>query len=289
MRSMTGFGAGAVPLRSGRLTVELRSLNHRFLELRVRVPAEVAEHTFFLEQLCRDRMNRGRYDVSVRLDDSALPSTGIDMNRARATYQSLCLLRDEFAPGTEVPLTALTAIPDLLNAPLDTDIAPVRAALQRGLELALEQLDEMRTREGNALRRDMTERLGECRKLCSELAQELPRLIAAYEKRLQQRLTRLLKGQDTIDERRLAMEVAILAERSDIAEELARLGSHFDQFQAFVDSSKPVGRKLDFLLQEMAREANTVGAKCPDADLSKLVIALKAEVERLREQVQNVE
>lgn len=286
---MTGFGAGAVPLRSGRLAVEVRSLNHRFLELRVRVPAEASEHTFYLEQLCRASMNRGRYDISVRLDGAALPSTGIDLNKARVAFESLCQLRDEFCPGAEVPLSALTAIPDLLRTPLDNDPAPVKAALKQSLELALEDLDSMREKEGESLRREMTDRLKLCRELCSGLASALPRLIAAHEVRLHKRLARLTEGHETVDERRLAMEVALLAERSDIAEELTRLNSHFDQFQSFLDADEAVGRKLDFLLQEMSREANTIGAKCQDADLSSLVIGLKSELERLREQVQNVE
>jgi uncharacterized protein (TIGR00255 family) len=288
MRSMTGFGLGEQSLGGGRLCAEVRSLNHRFLELRVRLPLEIADHTFFVEQLCRERLGRGRYDVSIRLDGSVLPAPELDVARARGAYQTLQRLRDELSPGSELPLGLLAGFPGLLSTST-SDPEPLRAALAQAIGAALVSLDEMRAAEGSHLASELAERLRSVRTLLAELAGHGPALLEAQERRLQQRLARLLGGVDALDPARLALEVAILVDRCDTTEELVRLESHFDQFDALLTTPGPSGRKLDFLLQEMGRETNTIGAKCQDATLSHLVVALKAEVERLREQVQNVE
>ena len=163
------------------------------------------------------------------------------------------------------------------------------SALTQAIGTALARLDEMRAVEGKRLASELGERLQAVRNLTSELARHGPSLLEAQQARLQQRLARLLGGVEVLDPARLALEVAVLVDRSDTTEELVRLESHFEQFEASLSAAGPSGRKLDFLLQEMGRETNTVGAKCQDANLSHLVVALKAEVERLREQVQNIE
>lgn len=289
MRSMTGFGMGEAPLRQGRVTVEVRSLNHRFLELRLRLPPELVDHTFFVEQQCRERLGRGRYDVSVRVDGAALPPLELDVGRARVLYGALGRLRDELSPGAELPLSMLAGFPGLMVGAEAADAEPSRAALARGLGAALDNLDQMRATEGGALAAELNGRLGAMRRLVDSVRDQAPAIVAAQERRLSERVARLLGGTDGLDPTRLAMEVALLADRYDITEELVRLDSHFAQFALLTESSGPSGRKLDFLLQEMAREANTVGAKCQDASLSHLVVSLKAEIERLREQVQNIE
>lgn len=289
MRSMTGFGLGDAPLRGGRVSSEVRSLNHRFLELRVRLPPEIADQTFFVEQLCRERLSRGRYDVSVRVDAAALPPFEMDIERARSAFAALERLRDEVCPKSELSLASLATFPTLFVTTGVSDPEPLRAALAQSLGAALDSLDEMRGAEGASLCTELALRLAVLRTLLGSLAEQGPALLAAQQSRLGQRLQRLLGGVDALDPGRLAMEVALLADRCDITEEIVRLGSHFDQFQHLLDAAGPSGRKLDFLLQEMARETNTIGAKCQDASLSHLVVSLKAEVERLREQVQNIE
>jgi uncharacterized protein (TIGR00255 family) len=289
MRSMTGFGLGEATLGDGRMTAEVRSQNHRFLEIRIRLPAELVDHTFFVEQLCRERLGRGRYDVSVRVDSAALPPVELDLPRARSVYAALGRLRDELCPGSDLPLALLAAVPGLLVGAQATNGEPSRDALAQSLAIALDQLDQMRASEGSALAAELRARLGELRRLGDALREQAPGIVLGQERRLAERLARLLGGTEGIDPARLAMEVAVLADRCDITEELVRLGSHFLQFEQLTAAPGPSGRKLDFLLQEMAREANTVGAKCQDASLSHLVVALKAEVERLREQVQNIE
>lgn len=289
MRSMTGFGFGQAPLRAGSLSSEVRSLNHRFLELRVRLPPEIADQAFFVEQLCRKRLTRGRYDVSVRLEGAALPPVQLNFERARSTYEALGRLRDELAPGSELPLSLLASFPALISSAADGDPQPVREALMRSLDVALQGLDQMRAAEGAVLSAELGARVATLREIVATISEQAPRLVEEHQVRLQQRLERLLGGGASIDPTRLAMEAAVLAERSDITEELVRLGSHLDQFEGLLRDGGPAGRKLDFLLQEVGRETNTIGAKCQDGNLSNLVVSLKAEVERLREQVQNVE
>lgn len=289
MRSMTGFGIGEASLRAGRLSVEVRSLNHRFLDVRVRLPPELTDHTFFVEQLCRERLLRGRYDISVKVDTGALPAVEFDLDRARSAYAALCQLRDEVAPDSELPLSLLGSFPSLLVSPGSSDTQPLRHALSTGIGLALDSLDGMRSAEGRTLGTELSQRMRVLRGLLAQLSEQGPLLVEAQQRRLTQRLERLLGGADALDPARLALEVAALADRSDITEELVRLGSHFDQFDACLVTAGPIGRKLDFLLQEMARETNTIGAKCQDATLSHLVVSLKTELERLREQVQNIE
>lgn len=289
MRSMTGFGMGEASLRQGRVTAEVRSLNHRFLEIRIRLPPELVDHTFFVEQLCRERLGRGRYDVSVRIDSVALAPIELDLGRARSLFGALGKLRDELSPGAELPLSLLAAVPGLLVGASTVDGEAAREALAASLGAALQQLEQMREAEGGSLAAELRARLTELQRLVGTLREQAPAIVLGQEKRLAERLARLLGGSDAVDPSRLAMEVALLADRCDITEELVRLSSHFEQFEELTAAPGPSGRKLDFLLQEMAREANTIGAKCQDASLSHLVVSLKAEIERLREQVQNIE
>lgn len=289
MHSMTGFGVGEAPLGDGRLTLELRALNHRFLEVRVRLPNELAEHAFFLEQLAREKLSRGRFEVGVRLAGSALPAPKFSVERGRAIYEGLKLLAVEVAPGSELPVTVLAQLSHLLLDPASTDADTARQALTLAFSSAKVHLDEMRSREGKALEADLRARLAELTRLNAEVMARSPEVVEASRARLKERLERLLGAVPNLDEQRLESEVALLADRADVAEEVARLGSHFSQFELLLGSQEPVGRRLEFLLQEMAREANTIGSKSQDAKLAHLVVSMKAEVERIREQVQNVE
>jgi uncharacterized protein (TIGR00255 family) len=287
---MTGFGVGDAPLGEGRLVLELRSLNHRFLEVRVRLPPELIDHAFWLEQLARERLTRGRFDVGVRLEGAAIPPPRFAMDRARAIYRALAALRDELAPGTELPISALAALPDVLTLPGSVDANDARRALEASFGRALQELEAMRKSEGQALNRALAERLHAARALCGDISARSSELVHGYRARLHDKLERLLRDAAVaLDAGRLETEVALMADRSDVTEELVRLDSHFAQFEELLGGDDAVGRRLDFLLQEVSREVNTVGAKCQDAPVAHLVVALKAEVERLREQVQNVE
>ncbi len=289
MRSMTGFGAGEVALGESKLTCELRALNHRFLDVRVRLPEELQAHAFFVEQLARERLARGRFDIGVRLDEAA-SAARFSVERARAVYQSLLTLRDELAPGTDVPITALASLPELLLEKPRERVQGVEQALTLAFSGAVGRLEEMREREGQALARELGERLSALRDLC-EQAKGLSRGAAErHVVRLRERVARLMSDvAATPDAGRLETELALIADRSDVTEELVRLCSHFDQFEQLFSSSEPVGRRMEFLLQEMSREANTLGSKSQDVKLSHLVVDIKSQLEKIREQVQNVE
>jgi uncharacterized protein (TIGR00255 family) len=289
MRSMTGFGCAEAALGEGKLTCELRALNHRFLDVRVRLPEDLQAHAFFVEQLARERLSRGRFDIGVRLDESE-GSARFSAERARAVYQSLLALRDELAPGTEVPISALASLPQLLVDSSRSGAQGLEEALTRAFAGALARLDEMREREGQALARELAERLASLRALC-EQAKTLSRGSAErHVLRLRERVGRLVADVGVSpDAGRLETELALIADRSDVTEELVRLDSHFDQFHALLASIEPVGRRMEFLLQEMSREANTLGSKSQDVKLSHLVVDIKSQLEKIREQVQNVE
>jgi uncharacterized protein (TIGR00255 family) len=290
MRSMTGFGLGEAQLAPGKLAVEIRGVNHRFLDVRVRLPRELADLATFVEQLAREKLTRGRYEVAVRLEGAVLGATVIDRDRARSAYKALCELRDELAPGTDVPLSVLGAMPDLFVSTVEREIERLHGATRTAFEAAIAVLDGMRRKEGAALRDDLVRRMERVKTLAREVERRAPEVIDAHRKRLRDRADRLRASTELeVDAARLEQEIAMFAERSDVCEELTRLESHCAQFAALLASDEAVGRRLDFLLQELAREANTIGAKSPDAQIAHAIVEVKAEIERMREQVQNVE
>ncbi len=290
MRSMTGFGLGDVPIGGGKLGVEIRGVNHRFLDVRVRLPRELADLSGFVEQVARERLVRGRYEIALRVEGTLLGAPVLDRERARAAFLALSELRDELAPGSDVPLSLLSVIPDLFVSSVQRDADIVRDAARAAFEAAVVALDAMRQHEGESLRQDLSRRLASVRTLARGIESRAPAVLDAHRRRLRERAERLrISAEIDVDASRLEQELAIFADRCDITEELTRLESHCAQVAVLLGSSEAVGRRLDFLLQEMAREANTLGAKSPDAAISHAVVEVKAEIERMREQVQNVE
>lgn len=292
MRSMTGFGLGEVPLGQGRVLAEIRSVNQRFLDIRARLPREMAELSLFAEQVIRERLRRGRVELVVRTEGPFLAHATLDVARAKSVFQQLCALRDELAPGTELPLSVLAAVPDLFVPPAGPELAEVRDAVRRAIEASIVAMEAMCRAEGEALLADLTARCQVLAKLLDDVAALAASSREAAQRRLHERLERLLSSTEVaIDHGRLEIEVALLVDKSDFSEEVTRLRSHLEQVDRVLASgtTEPVGRRLDFLLQEMVREANTLGAKAQDAAISQLVVSMKVELERLREQVQNVE
>jgi uncharacterized protein (TIGR00255 family) len=293
MRSMTGFGIGEHTLDGegrGRVTVEIRGVNHRFLDVRVRVPRELGDLATFVEQLAREKLTRGRFEIALRIDGVNLGAPVLDRERAKAAYRALCELRDELAPQSEVPLSLLGSIPDLFVSSMEREMERVRGSARAAFLRALDALDAMRENEGGALRDDLTKRLEAVRRLAQKVEVRAPEVVEIHRKRLRERADRLrIATELDVDAARLEQEIVMFAERVDICEELTRLESHCGQFSVLLASAEACGRRLDFLLQEMAREANTVGAKSPDALITHAIVEVKAEIERMREQVQNVE
>lgn len=289
MQSMTGFGAGSARLSEGRIAVEVRALNHKHTDVRLRLPAEITEHSSFLEQLIRSRVGRGRYDVGVRIEGSIGGALKLDEARLLSVYKSLEKLRDAVAPGTDLSLSHLAGLPDLLTRE-GPDPELVRQALVDAFDEARRALVDMRKLEGAALHHDLSARLNRVRHLRDDLGNGTKELVEHYRARLEDRVGELLSTAGVkLAKERLEQEIALLADKSDITEELVRLDSHFSQFSQLLDLEEPVGRRLDFLLQEISREVNTVGAKSQHAKVAHLVVEMKSEVERLREQVQNVD
>lgn len=290
MRSMTGFGIGEASSGAIRVSLELRSVNHRYCDIRLRLAPEYADHAFFLEQIARKLLGRGRFDVNVHVHGDTNQTLELDIDRVRHLFCSLAALRDELAPGESISVAAILAAPGAFRS-TETDRArELDSALEQALKNAIQDLDAMRKREGNELAsvlRTYALRALSLVQSCRSRSLELP---LVYRTKLQERLARLLSDASSqFDEPRLEQELALLAEKTDITEELTRLVSHLDHFVTYLDAAEPVGRRLDFLLQEIARESNTLSAKCQDSDLSLLVVELKVEAERMREQVQNVE
>ena len=290
---MTGYGIARrdVPGVGTRLAVDVRALNHRFLDVRTRVDVELQEHAAALESVARTRLLRGRIEVSAKLQNGGLRGAPrLDRDRARAAYAELCELRDDIAPGEPVPLSLLSSVPDLYACAEVIDPTMLRELVADAIREACEAVEVMRLREGQSLAQDLSGRLETIRARTAQLHVLCPSLVEDHRSRMRERLERLIEDQGLVlDDHRLEHELALFADKSDVAEELARLRSHCDQFVEMMQSTGPAhGRKLDFLLQEMAREVNTIGAKVADAQITRVVVEMKADVERMREQVQNV-
>lgn len=290
MRSMTGFGIGHATFGAGRMCIELKSLNHRYLDVRVRVPTELGDHAFYVEHLARSKLSRGRFDIQLRTEGQVTAPPRIDVDRVRGLFQQLTALRDELAPGSELSLATLLGLPAVYIESDDRHTERVRNAINAAFAEAHQRLEEMRAREGAHLAKVLGELLERARVLVRACGERAAASVEHHRDKLRERVARLVDDPNIVVEAgRLEQEVALIADRADVSEELARLECHFEQFRALIESSEPSGRRMDFLLQEIGRESNTLGAKSQDAALSHLVVELKAETERMREQVQNVE
>ncbi len=289
---MTGFGAAAADTAFGRLSVEMRSLNHRFVEVQMRLPRELAALEEGVRALVQRRVQRGRVEVTVSWDGPGGRPRAVraDLDLARQYLSASKQLARKLRLRGQVGLTQVLAFPDVLRleeARQESDA--VWPDLQQIMTTALGDLTRMRSEEGRRLAADAQERLSRILRLVLQIQERARQTVGEYHARLRQRLDELL-GEIPVDEARVSAEVALFAERSDITEEVTRLRSHLEQFGETVGEAEgAVGRKLEFLLQEMGRETNTIGSKANDLEISRAVIAIKSDMESLREQVQNVE
>jgi len=288
---MTGFGAGRGEAAGEALTVELRAVNGKFCEVKPRLPRELVSLEPDLTKAIKSRISRGMIDVFVRRESSSAHAVTpkIDVPLAAAYAKALRDLKDELGLAGEPTVHEVATMEGVLSlgeAPPDTE--KLASALQTALQNALDALDQMRRKEGEALARDLTTRLATIETHAKEIQRLAPLQVEAAKDRLAARIAELTRGVP-LDPARLAQEVALIADRTDVAEELTRLASHLDQSRGLIRSDAPAGRKLEFLVQEINREINTIGSKSQQAGIAQLVVDLKAELERIREQVQNVE
>ena len=288
---MTGFGCGEAAGRGRTFTVEVQSVNHRFLEVRSRMPKRLSGLEPRIQQTIQERFSRGHFEVLVLEKDldSRSRTLKVDVPLAMQYVDALRTLRQALGLPGEVTLEMLTAQRDLIvveESPESLD--ETWGELLPGLTRALDALEEMRRREGEALLANLKAHLDQIEMTLTGIEERAPGLVRIQRDRLRERVAQLLDNR-LPDPARLEQEVALLVERGDVTEECDRLRSHLAQFRGVLERPGPQGRKLDFLLQEMHREANTLGAKSADATLAHEVIDLKTSIERLREQVQNLE
>jgi len=291
LRSMTGFGASDLATAAGRYTVEARSLNHRFLEITVRLPRELAPLEDRIRALVQGRVLRGRVEVAIMRENygKRLRTVRIDLDLAKAFASALNDLKQALELPGSPDLAMLSTLPDLIRIEEQKeDLEAAWAAIAEGVEVALSRLVAMREREGARLASDLGQRVRRLAERADEIERRAPLVVQEHAARLTRRIEELI-GMPPVDEGRLAAEVAIFADRSDIAEETTRLRSHLAQMQQMLIGDGPAGRTLEFLVQELGREANTIGSKANDVEISRAVIAVKGDLESLREQIQNLE
>ncbi len=291
IRSMTGFGQGRGSSGGETLTVDLRSVNGKFCEVKTHLPRELAALESELVKKIKARVARGSVDVHLRREGDSgralLPRA--DVQLAAAYVKALRELKSELGLSGEPSVSdvaQLEGVISLREAP--ADLAAAAAAMHLALDAALDAHDLMRRREGDALERDLAARLATVDKATTEVARLAPSSVDAVRARLESRITELTRGAAP-DPQRIAQEVAFFADRTDVAEELTRLASHLVQLRALLTQDAPAGRRLEFLLQEVNREVNTIGSKSQHVGISAQVVEVKAELERIREQIQNVE
>jgi len=291
LRSMTGYGRGEGRAGGYRITVEIKSLNHRFLDLNIRLPRFYLALEEKMREKVKSRINRGRIEVIVNIDQEngkKQPLT-VDMDLAIAYYNALKELAQRLNLPADMGAKDLLGLPEVVKTsePEWTEEG-LWPGIEAALEEALTQLLTMRAKEGARLEEELRERAEKVRSLIKAIEERAHQVPGEYAEKLRQRI-RELAGDLVLDPSRLEMEVALFAERADIREEVVRLHSHLDQFLRALDQGGAVGRQLDFLLQEMGREAHTISAKANDLMISNWVISLRGEMEKMREQVQNVE
>jgi uncharacterized protein (TIGR00255 family) len=294
MKSMTGYGRGTCEVAGRRLVVEVRSVNHRFLEIKLRLPWVDAALEAHVTAAVRARLARGAVTVSVRDEGGgAGQAVRADVALARQYHQALADVRAALGIGEPVSLALVTAQPGVITVGESvTEPDALWRAIEPGVAAALDALVAARAREGEALRADLRGRLDALAKMHGELGVMTSDAPEQYRKKLRDRLERALKTGEpitTIDPQRLAQEVAILADKADVTEELTRMAAHLIECKRLTDEKGANGRRLDFLTQELNREVNTIGAKSQSATVAARIVDAKAEVERLREQIQNVE
>lgn len=288
--SMTGFGTGRANADGEELSVEIRAVNHKYCEVKARLPRELSSLELALTRAIKQRLTRGAIDVLVKRHTAA--SAGVprvDTALAREYFRALQELAAELRVPQQMAVMDLASQPGVVRLEereVSLDLAT--KAMLAAAGQALDSVTQMRRAEGEAIRADLSARLEAVESVAREIAALAPTAVEEYRRRISERVAELAKGVP-IEPQRLAQEVAFFGERTDIAEEMTRLASHIEQFRALLASEEPAGRKLEFLVQEMHREINTAGSKSQSSEITSRVVSAKAELERIREQVQNVE
>ena len=291
--SMTGRGTGAAAGRLARVEAELSSVNRKQLDVDVGLPRFLSSFESRVQELVQGRLSRGRVSGEIRVtwaEAAQAAGARVDLGLARATVTALRAAAKKLDLPDDLKASALLSLPGLVALEHgERDLETLWPSVRKALDVALAKLQAMRKKEGAALGRDLQGRLATLRTLVGEIAARAPGVAETYRANLLKRIAAALPGTDLAGDERLLKEVALFADKADVAEELVRLDSHFRQADGLLKTGGVVGRTLDFLVQEMGREINTIGSKANDAEIARRVVACKAELERFREQVQNIE
>jgi len=291
LKSMTGFGRSEGDTALGKVFVETRSVNHRFCDISLKLPKRLGPFEMRIKEMIKSEVSRGRIDVFLKLDTTGEGKVqfDVDLSLAEQYYRALQTLKERFNLPGEITLDFLAGAKDLITAKEEVDdVEPYWQEIAPIVRQSLKSMDGMKRSEGGVLAKDIQSRLEHIRRELGAIKERFPASLEAYRGRLQDKLQSLLGGLE-VDPVRFQQEIAFLAERTDITEETVRAESHFVQFMAVLQGEDPVGRKLDFLLQEIYREVNTISSKANDAEISQRVVEMKSELEKIREQVQNIE
>ena len=291
VKSMTGYGWGEAGIKGKKFTIELKAVNHRYNEVVLRLPRTFSPLEERIRKLIQARVTRGRVDAFLNVEDSGEKTSAVKVDKelAGAYYKAIKELQESLDLEGKIKLKNLVDLPGVLALEVPAEnIEDWWPAIQEALEGALDSLIKMRVDEGNQLAADLLARVDQVSSLNAKIRDRSPTVVEEYRERLGVRLNDFMKDSGLTPER-LAAEAAIFAERSNITEETVRLDSHFKQARACLEASEPVGRKLDFIVQEMNREINTIASKANDLEISRWAVEVKSELEKIREQVQNIE
>lgn len=291
IKSMTGYGSAKGSAEGLEISVELKSVNNRYLDTSVRLPRSFLFAEDAVKSAVQSHISRGKVDVFISVDSSGADNMTVKVNEPllKGYLEALRHIAADYALPDDLTVMNVSRFPDVLSVEKkDLDAEAISAAVCEITEKALCDFDGMRLREGEKLRDDVLARLATIESLVATVEAEAPKTVAQYRARLEQKMAEVL-GATGIDENRILAEAAIFADHIAVDEETVRLRSHISQLKTMINGNSPTGRKIDFLIQEFNREANTIGSKCQNSDIAHVVVDLKSEIEKIREQIQNIE
>jgi len=288
--SMTGFGRGEYTEDNYSFIVDVRSVNHRYCDFSVRLPKSLLGLEDRIREYASSKISRGKVDIFVNYDSFGQDvDIKIDANLTKSYINCLKVIKDEFGINDDISLSLLTRFSDIFKIEkIEKEEDEIWRILKTALEMAFEELNNMKEREGQRLAEDIKMKLNDIKNVIDVIDNKADSFVKEYMVKLRERILELTQGV-ALDESRLMTEIAIMADKSSIDEEIVRLRSHVAEFEKTLDSKSSIGRKLDFIVQEMNREVNTIGSKATDIDIINNVVNLKTQIEKIREQIQNIE
>ncbi len=290
IKSMTGYGKANLTKNDRSYQIEIKTVNHRYLDISVKMPRQLSYLEEPIKKEIGNKIKRGKVDVFITFDNNSLEGREIKINTelASAYIKELKKLAESENILADIQVNDIARYPDVLNIENSQDDETIKNEILEVLKIAIDNLIQMRQVEGIKMAEDISARIDYIQEKVQEISKLSTGLIEEYIVKLEERLKQILKGQE-IDQARLAQEVVIYADKCSVEEEVTRLNSHISQFHNLINSNEPIGKKLDFIIQEMNRETNTIGSKANDLDITNRVIDLKTQIENIREQVQNIE